>query len=740
MAHVAFMVAANRKRVLIMDWDLEAPGLAYYFRGLLDPAVVRKVRNSPGVLDLLWKWSGTVKNATRADELKTLKAEFESGTPFKECIQSLVQCAISDQFIGPSQHNIVLDFIGAGKSSIHTPLPIPYEDALASFSWTNFFDAQSGGYALEQLRKWACENYDYIFIDSRTGLADVAGVCTLQLPDTVVLCFVLNRQNIEGVSKVASAIKEKRGDDIAIRVVPMRVKPREAQEESDGRARAIYDLTKIGKLDNASVQNDIKTLAVSTSENVPFFENLSVFDSTNPRYDPLTLQYAKLAAELTGLDIEVPIFPSEFIEEVNRRMQPKNSTIDYLSKLKTAEPTRIAAELKRLLESAFDAEVDGTLSDDYIIALVDTTLEASENYDDFREAAAQQIRCVELVRTLAITEPELWTQFLINTIIRVREEGYIDEEFDAQLFLELDILLAATPTFDNSIMRVRMHHSEARRCLAFRNTSEAQHHSDTARKVIDTLSDLKEISAEENSELITVIVDDKITTGDINHRNQDYVGSLRQYSEALNILSKNIKSETNNKAIDQAYGLLHYRMACFTGELLDPEVGAMHAVKAVKSDMFETGAIDLVSLINPIVRLSGNRSDMLKEFLHFSLEKGRARRFLGVHTRTTKSGIRFIKAFKDLANSANEIKEEDIGKYSIGKIAELINIYLQQLYRRSESNRKVVYEGTASEIFDFINMITDSGIDIQSFPVLASFQKSLSEQGRSSTGSIGDFT
>ena len=31
LANVAFMAAMNRQRVLVMDWDLEAPGLEMYF-------------------------------------------------------------------------------------------------------------------------------------------------------------------------------------------------------------------------------------------------------------------------------------------------------------------------------------------------------------------------------------------------------------------------------------------------------------------------------------------------------------------------------------------------------------------------------------------------------------------------------------------------------------------------------------------------------------------------------------
>ncbi len=32
------------------------------------------------------------------------------------------------------------------------------------------------------------KEYDYILVDSRTGVSDTAGICTVQMPDTLVVC------------------------------------------------------------------------------------------------------------------------------------------------------------------------------------------------------------------------------------------------------------------------------------------------------------------------------------------------------------------------------------------------------------------------------------------------------------------------------------------------------------------------------------------------------------------------
>jgi len=49
------------------------------------------------------------------------------------------------------------------------------------------------------------EVYDYVPIDSRTGVSDTSGICTVQMPDVLVVCFTLNNQSIEGASAVAKS-------------------------------------------------------------------------------------------------------------------------------------------------------------------------------------------------------------------------------------------------------------------------------------------------------------------------------------------------------------------------------------------------------------------------------------------------------------------------------------------------------------------------------------------------------
>ena len=67
------------------------------------------------------------------------------------------------------------------------------------------------------------QNYDYVLIDSRTGLSDVADICTVHLPDVVVDCFTLATQGIEGAAMIARMIQGHTEREITILPVPMRI-------------------------------------------------------------------------------------------------------------------------------------------------------------------------------------------------------------------------------------------------------------------------------------------------------------------------------------------------------------------------------------------------------------------------------------------------------------------------------------------------------------------------------------
>lgn len=368
LANIAFLAALNRQRVLVMDWDLEAPGLIHYFRGLLTPAAIHAIKEKPGVLDLLCQWQTGVTSAPNNGAIDQLQAAFSEGIPFQQCISGLIDPALNILPTGGC-----LDFIGPGAPIIGHLANQPYAEALASFSWGEFFSAQAGGFMLERLCDWAKRQYDVILIDSRTGLADVAGVCTLQIPDQVALCFALNQQNIDGICQVASAARVLRGKDFPLHPMAMQVPLAESASKADAMARAISALNMAISQGGGSFETDLMALSVQRDERIPMLETLAPFFATDPAFDPLVLSYARIARKLLDIPIGTVQIPPELLTQIKSRLAPQFATPDYLQGLANAEQERARTELVQLIDGAIqELRNSKQLPDSYTSALINT--------------------------------------------------------------------------------------------------------------------------------------------------------------------------------------------------------------------------------------------------------------------------------------------------------------------------------------------------------------------------------
>ncbi|MHC5909275.1 tyrosine-protein kinase family protein, partial [Streptomyces sp. S6] len=221
LANVAWILAANGRRVLAVDWDLEAPGLHRFFHPFLDPATTAA---TTGVVDMLteYAWAATDDSGSRPADWHRAYARVQRHA-----------VSVDWTFPGPG----TLDLITAGRQNRE------YSAAVATFDWNNFYDRLGGGLFLDALRDDMRAHYDYVLIDSRTGLSDIADICTAHLPDVVVDCFTLSHQSIEGAAAVARDIGERfHARDIRVLPVPMRIDEGEKEKADAGRslARAMF--------------------------------------------------------------------------------------------------------------------------------------------------------------------------------------------------------------------------------------------------------------------------------------------------------------------------------------------------------------------------------------------------------------------------------------------------------------------------------------------------------------------
>lgn len=192
LANIGVLLAANGKRVLMVDCDLEAPGLDRYFR----PYAPIAFPPNSGMIHLLH------------DAARSSRAAWGSH------VQEIVLPEISNTVSNP----IKLDLISSGIAAPN------YADLLRAFSWQTFFQDQSGGAVIERWRDEWKKAYDFVLIDSRTGVTDAGGVCTILLPDFLVVVFTANDQSFEGALAVTRGAQAARRN-LAVQRPPMTILP-----------------------------------------------------------------------------------------------------------------------------------------------------------------------------------------------------------------------------------------------------------------------------------------------------------------------------------------------------------------------------------------------------------------------------------------------------------------------------------------------------------------------------------
>ncbi|AZP20989.1 FxSxx-COOH system tetratricopeptide repeat protein [Streptomyces aquilus] len=223
LANCAWIMASQGRRVLVVDWDLEAPGLDRFLHPFLEPSALR---DHPGVLELINDYVLKV-NHLRDAEIRT---------------DWIVEQADIGRAVNPLGWDFPdagrLDYISAGRQDRN------YSSIFSQFNWNGFYDEQYGGQFLDALCAQFRHGYDYVLIDSRTGLSDISDICTLHFPDVLVNCFTHNDQSLAGAAAVTRRVQDTGGlRRIRVLPVPMRVVDSEADrlEAARAKVRSTFD-------------------------------------------------------------------------------------------------------------------------------------------------------------------------------------------------------------------------------------------------------------------------------------------------------------------------------------------------------------------------------------------------------------------------------------------------------------------------------------------------------------------
>jgi MinD-like ATPase involved in chromosome partitioning or flagellar assembly len=174
LVNVGVALAAKGRRVLLVDFDLEAPGIPTF-------ELFAAVTETPGVVDYVSEYI----SSREAPDIK----QFITTTPVWSGNQGGVW------------------LMPAGRQEP------AYAGRLQAIDWQELYESRDGFLMFEDMKaQWRDAipgGFDYVLIDSRTGHTDVGGICTRQLPDAVVIMFFPNEQNLQGLTRVVNDIRMK---------------------------------------------------------------------------------------------------------------------------------------------------------------------------------------------------------------------------------------------------------------------------------------------------------------------------------------------------------------------------------------------------------------------------------------------------------------------------------------------------------------------------------------------------
>ena len=201
--------ASGGKGVLMIDWDLEAPGLHRYFGDRLTTTRLgiegldrKEAHNSmPGLIDLFYEFDKQLGSSTIDG----------SATSEQAAREAIGRVKLSDFVISTTINGLSL--LKAGRFA--SPDPNEYSERVNKFNWENLF--KKSPHLMRVFAETLAKQYAYVLIDSRTGVTDISGITTTLLPEKLVVVFTPNLQSLKGGLELIRKATEYRKDSVDLR-------------------------------------------------------------------------------------------------------------------------------------------------------------------------------------------------------------------------------------------------------------------------------------------------------------------------------------------------------------------------------------------------------------------------------------------------------------------------------------------------------------------------------------------
>ena len=222
LANLAVLFYRRPLDVVVVDWDLEAPGIERYLADRYPRARSEVIEHRRGLCDLIQDYRARLAEPPEPGE--------EPMSPYPDLDDYLVTL--------DSQHDCSLRMLTAGDRTDWGR----YARFVQSFDWTDFYANWGGGGFFEWLRESLADQCDLVLVDTRTGVTEMGGVATRQMADVIVILFAGNEENMASSARMAQNFlsgdpSDRNGRPLSVMLVPSRIDDSDSTEFAEFHSR-----------------------------------------------------------------------------------------------------------------------------------------------------------------------------------------------------------------------------------------------------------------------------------------------------------------------------------------------------------------------------------------------------------------------------------------------------------------------------------------------------------------------
>ena len=280
LANVANRLSEFGKKVCILDFDLEAPGLHIKFNDFVAENV------STGIVDYIHSYTSSSIVPDNIEDFVTWV--YPKGTGRREPIA----------------------MIPAGNTENRS-----YWSKVCGINWKElFYEEESTGVEFflnlkEQIREQL--KPDFLLIDSRTGITDISGVTMSILADEVVLLAANNRENLGGITQIIKTLLVPENSIMGVipkitfvlSRIPFFSNPKDKYKESNAKENALFNINK-SLIDSGFEHHQLsKVLVIHSDPDLELKESFKMIKTNLPeehvQHSVIGMDYLDLFEEIT---------------------------------------------------------------------------------------------------------------------------------------------------------------------------------------------------------------------------------------------------------------------------------------------------------------------------------------------------------------------------------------------------------------------------------------------------------